>query len=337
MPDDDPETGSPEASPTPPQASADASGSDAFATDAIGNPNPSAVESSELHSIGGVASETGISPDTLRMWERRYGRPVPVRLPSGHRRYTTAQVVWLRRVAEALALGARPRVAVQADASELEELLHRGLRATVESPRVAELLDRAVAFDATALRALLRRSFAEMQCDAFLTELVSPFLVALGRSWADGEIEVRHEHFASEVLSDELRFIRRGMAVPHGAPNLVLATLSGELHALGLQMVALIAQNAGYQPRLLGSDTPVDEIVATASELRSRAVAISVSLSSGGVDTDRDLQELRRQLPEECELLVGGRGARGVRRGPRGVVFLKGLRDLRSWLDKRSA
>lgn len=316
--------------------------SEPFPQEASPMPPPSSAGSeeldpSELHSIGDVAGETGISPDTLRMWERRYGRPVPVRLPSGHRRYTTAQVVWLRRVAEALALGARPRVAVQADARELEELLNRGTRASVESPRVAELLDRVVAFDATALRAALRRSFAEMQCDAFLSELVSPFLVALGRRWADGEIEVRHEHFASEVVSDEMRFIRRGLAVPHDAPNVVLATLSGELHGLGLQMVALVAQNAGFQPRFLGSDTPVDEIVATARELDSMAVAISVSLSSGGIETDRDLQELRRQLPEGCELLVGGRGARGVRRGPRGVVFLGGLRDLRGWFDKRSA
>lgn len=321
MSDDEPEPFPQDASPLPPPSSEEGEH----------------LDPSELHSIGDVAGETGISPDTLRMWERRYGRPVPVRLPSGHRRYTTAQVVWLRRVAEALALGARPRVAVQADARELDELLHRGNRASIESPRIADLLERVVAFDATALRAALRRGFVEMRCEAFLSELVSPFLVALGRRWADGELEVRHEHFASEVVSDEMRFLRRGLEVPQNAPNVVLATLSGELHGLGLQMVALVAQNSGFQPRLLGSDTPVDEIVATALELDSSAVAISVSLSSGGVDTDRDLQELRRQLPDGCDLLVGGRGARGVRRGPRGVVFLGGLSDLRGWFDKHSA
>lgn len=305
------------------------------ATTPTGEPSKAAEarDPSELHSIGDVASETGISPDTLRMWERRYGRPVPVRLPSGHRRYTSDQIVWLRRVAEALAFGARPRVAVQADERELEELLSRNHQSNVESPRVAELLDRAAAFDATSLRSILRRGVAELDCVSFLTDLVSPFLVALGRRWADGEIEVRHEHFASEVLSDELRYIRRGILLPADAPTLVLATLSGELHQLGLQMVALVTQSAGLQPRILGVDTPVDELVATARELNSRGVAISVSLSSGGVETDRDLQELRRQLPEACELLVGGRGARGVRRGPRGVVYLQGLRDLRTWLD----
>ena len=61
-----------------------------------------------LHSIGDVAEATGISVDTVRVWERRYGKPKPVRLPSGHRRYTDAQIRWLRRVAEALAHGNRP-------------------------------------------------------------------------------------------------------------------------------------------------------------------------------------------------------------------------------------
>ena len=35
--------------------------------------------------VGRLAEETGIKPGTLRMWERRYGRPKPERLPSGHR------------------------------------------------------------------------------------------------------------------------------------------------------------------------------------------------------------------------------------------------------------
>ena len=56
----------------------------------------------DLYSIGRAASVVGIAPATLRMWERRYGTPIPVRLPSGHRRYTGDQVRWLKRVTEAM-------------------------------------------------------------------------------------------------------------------------------------------------------------------------------------------------------------------------------------------
>ncbi len=43
-------------------------------------------------SIGAVSQQTGVEPATLRSWERRYGFPVGVRLPSGHRRFTRQQV-----------------------------------------------------------------------------------------------------------------------------------------------------------------------------------------------------------------------------------------------------
>ena len=77
-------------------------------------PNPD-----ELLSIGEVGEATGLSPHTIRVWERRYGRPAAVRLPSGHRRYTQDQVVWLRRIAEALANGHRPGKVLKLEEAEL--------------------------------------------------------------------------------------------------------------------------------------------------------------------------------------------------------------------------
>ena len=49
-------------------------------------------------SIGAVAGQTQLSIATLRAWERRYGFPVPERVPSGHRRYTSQQVEQVREV-----------------------------------------------------------------------------------------------------------------------------------------------------------------------------------------------------------------------------------------------
>jgi len=42
--------------------------------------------------IGDVARRTGVPQATLRVWEQRYGFPVPLRLESGHRRYSVADV-----------------------------------------------------------------------------------------------------------------------------------------------------------------------------------------------------------------------------------------------------
>jgi DICT domain-containing protein len=49
--------------------------------------------------ISDVAEQTGIAAGTIRMWEQRYGFPVPSRTPSGYRRYSADDVDALRRVA----------------------------------------------------------------------------------------------------------------------------------------------------------------------------------------------------------------------------------------------
>src|SRR5713101_1714766 len=52
------------------------------------------------YSIAAVSKLTGVSCHALRVWERRYGFPVPHRSASGHRRYGIDQVLILRRVSE---------------------------------------------------------------------------------------------------------------------------------------------------------------------------------------------------------------------------------------------
>ena len=48
--------------------------------------------------IGEISSRSGVAEGTLRMWESRYGFPVPRRLPSGHRRYSEADLEHVRIV-----------------------------------------------------------------------------------------------------------------------------------------------------------------------------------------------------------------------------------------------
>ena len=81
--------------------------------------------------IGGLSTATGVSADTLRAWESRHGFPAPVRLPSGHRRYTAAQVDQVRQVLDDRKVGmsldaAVARLHVRDDA--VEPSIFAGLR-----------------------------------------------------------------------------------------------------------------------------------------------------------------------------------------------------------------
>ncbi|TAH37376.1 MAG: MerR family transcriptional regulator [Planctomycetota bacterium] len=302
-------------------------------TSSAAEPAPTGGATESHLPIGEVAEATGISTHTIRVWERRYGRPRPTRLPSGQRRYSDAQVRWLRRVAEALARGHRTSAVVPAGDRELEALIASPAGPAAEGAEVAGLLDAVARLDGAGLRAGLRQALERHGPRALLDSVLAPLLVAVGRAWADGRLHVHHEHYCSEVLEDFLRGLRRTLDRGHG-PRIVLAALQDEGHGLGLQMAAVVCVLQEFRPEILGRNTPTAEIVAAAAETRPAAVAVSVSLATGGVETDRHLAELRRALPEPVRLAIGGDGARGVRRGPRGVEYLDGFAAFETWLAR---
>jgi DNA-binding transcriptional MerR regulator/methylmalonyl-CoA mutase cobalamin-binding subunit len=287
-----------------------------------------------LLSIGDLARIAGVSPDTIRVWEKRYGRPEPVRLPSGHRRYTSSEARWLRRVAEALAMGHRPSRIATLEEEDLDALLFPAAENGGRSRDVRRILELVFAFEEKKLRSELRRLLKQYAPRGFLVRVLIPLLDSVGRAWVDGELEIRHEHFLTEILEDILRTMRLSIERPTGGPRIVLATLPGETHGFGLQMAAVVCRLAGLPTRILGVDTPLPEIRATVREARARAVAISVSLATGGVETDRRIRELRAMLPDDVRIVVGGRGARGARRGPRGVDYFQDLETFETWLKK---
>jgi DNA-binding transcriptional MerR regulator len=291
-----------------------------------------AIRNEGLLSIGDLSKGTGITPDAIRSWERRYGRPRPVRRPSGHRRYTYQDLRWLRKVAQALGRGHRASIAVLADDAELESLL--GDASAADEEEIRELLRLVRSFDRVAVLSILGETWSELGPYAVLERWIVPLTAAVGRAWADGELDIRHEHFLTEVLQDYLRGRRVACGLRPGAPTLVLTTLPGERHGLGLQMAALVGTLEGIRARVLGTETPVPEIVQAAREAEALGVAISVSSSTGGVATDRMLSELRGALPDAMPLIVGGGGACGPRRPVRGVLYLASLDELGERLRK---
>ncbi|HMN28091.1 MAG TPA: MerR family transcriptional regulator, partial [Caldilineaceae bacterium] len=56
------------------------------------NPSPDAP----VYNLKAVVRETGLKPDTIRAWERRYGLPEPRRTESGHRLYSLNDINMLK-------------------------------------------------------------------------------------------------------------------------------------------------------------------------------------------------------------------------------------------------
>ena len=287
---------------------------------------PELREGEQLLSIGELAEAGGMSPEQVRMWERRYGRPTAIRLPSGHRRYPESMIPWLRRIGEALSRGHRPHQVLRLSDEDLDKLL---AVPEPEPPASHRALDKVLAalraYDPGALRRWVRELSAESSSLELVRDHLSPLLVRIGEQWRDGLIDVGHEHLPSEVLEDELRQLRQRHPITASRPRVLLATLAGEHHGLGLQMSALVAAARGLRVNVLGTNTPLGEIQAVAGATRADVVGISVSLNSSNLETEQRLRALRDLLSPDVRLVVGGEGVRTLRQGPRGIDRLASI------------
>lgn len=285
-------------------------------------------------SIRVVVNRTGIAADTLRVWERRYGFPRPERRPGGSRVYSEDDIARLLLVNRALAEGYRPGEVVPLSRSELEKIVakptasHVGAASAVPGVVSVDAITSAlVEDDVERVRALLRAGALLHGPKGFVTELAHPLAIRVGELWEAGRMEVRHEHLASALLTTQLRLLLGANEEGPRKPVVVLATLPGEPHALGLDMVAVYLAASLAAPRLLGPDTPPAEVVAAARALSADAVGLSISSAADARAAQKGARAIARELPRGVDLWLGGAGAAAL------DVSGPSVRKIASWAD----
>ncbi|MFT3775019.1 MAG: MerR family transcriptional regulator [Minicystis sp.] len=265
------------------------------------------------YSIRVASRLTSIPAETLRMWERRYGFPAPGRDDSGVRLYTDEDVERLRLVARALKAGYRVGEVIARDRNELESALGASRHLQVEPagqvPNVPSIVGAIARDDVAEIRAALRRAALALGPRSFVADLAGPLCTAVGDAWARGEIAVRQEHVLAEALTSQLRLLLAAYEDTERPPVVALVTLPGELHALGLEMVAVYLAAGGAAPRLIGPDLPPEQIADAARALSADVIGVSVSLSSDARVASRHLRRLLRAAPRRCRIWAGGAGA----------------------------
>ncbi len=278
-------------------------------------PQPSVATAAQLP-IRTVSRLTGLSPDTLRVWERRYGFPKPVRGASGLRLFTDDDLRRLTLVVRALRWGYRPSEVVHKTAQEIEQLLARPLHteadAASEAPHVATIFAALKHDDLQAVTNGLRGAAANFGLKGFVTRVASPLLERVGDAWQRGELQVRHEHFLSELLTSRVRQLAGELESQASGPLVLLTTFPGERHTLGLQLALAYLAAEGTVTRLLGADTPLVDIAAAAQAINADVVGVSLPPTTSAGEALRHTRWLLPRLPVHTEVWLGGSTARAV-------------------------
>lgn len=101
---------------------------------------------------------------------------------------------------------------------------------------------------------------------------------------------------------------------------MLLTTLPGERHALGLLMVEALLWCSATPTLNLGTDVPMDQISSAVNRSGVSTVALSFSSSYPRGPIGADLEELAKRLPTGVDVWIGGVGVKRLRRLPETVV-----------------
>jgi DNA-binding transcriptional MerR regulator len=258
------------------------------------------MDSNGVLRIGELSKRSGVSPELLRAWERRYGLLRPVRSAGGLRLYTPADVERVRVMRQHLAdgLAAAEAAALALRAGVGEAATPMALRPEEVRDDLTDALDR---YDEPRAQAILDRLLAVATVDTLLSEVVLPYLHELGERWLRGDASVAQEHFASSVVRGRLLGLARGWGLGIG-PTAVLACLPGEQHDLGLIAFGLALRARGWRIVYLGSDTPI-ETVEDASRQLDPSLVVLAATSSERVEP---VMTQLRALADRHRLALGG-------------------------------
>lgn len=273
-------------------------------------------------SIGAVEHETGLSQDTLRMWERRYRFPSPDRDTLGERSYPTEQVDKLRLIRHLMDHGHRPGKLVGADLSLLRDMaasLPDGSPRADIPPGSQENLMHFVALckahRVEDLRRELMQHMLRVGMHHFVMGLIAPLTATIGTQWANGNLAVSDEHLYTESVQAVMRSAIAAVPLAGSGmeslprPRIVLGTVTNEPHGLGLLMSEAIFTLEGAHCVSVGVQAPVTQIAAAARAQAADIVALSFSASAAAALVVEALADLRAELPQSVEIWVGGRCA----------------------------
>jgi DNA-binding transcriptional MerR regulator/methylmalonyl-CoA mutase cobalamin-binding subunit len=303
--------------------------------------------SSELrHPIKVVCHRTGLTAHVIRVWGKRYGLVCCQRTDSNRRLYSDAMIERLRLLKELTSCGHRIGQIACLCLDDLRTLHERELPPSDEDsvPRevsatsVEECL--AICFetlrklDAPALIDLLEDArLRHGQCTT-LFRIVAPLMRQVNEAWHRGELRMAHERLGTSVVRDFVALGARNLPRHGEAPEIVIATPTGQVHEVGALLAAAAARGMGWRAIYLGPSLPAAEIAACAQIRKARAVALSLEHPADQPDVLEELRNLRRLLPSTTAMVIGGRVATGYHHALHApdVQLVTGLADFESIL-----
>jgi DNA-binding transcriptional MerR regulator len=268
------------------------------------------IRDEPFFNLKAVIKQTGLKPDTLRAWERRYGLPVPERSAGGHRLYSQHDISTIKWLIARQQEGMSIKHAVQLW-KEIEETGRDPLRspaplATQPSPPLAYpmvqgtisdlrqgWIDACLAYDERASEQILAQAFALYPPEAVCLELLQRAVAEIGARWYQGQVSVQQEHFCSTLAIRRVEALVMAAPPPSRPGRILAACPPREEHVFGLLLLTFLLRRRGWEVVYLGANVPTERLETTVAATRPQlAIVAAQQLHSAAtlLDTAQVLQ-----------------------------------------------
>ncbi len=180
----------------------------------------------------------------------------------------------------------------------------RGPGAAAGKSRLVEAIERGMAKPAAEAtrEALLTRNALDI-----INEDLVPALDVVGQGFEKGTVFLPQLLMAAEAAKAAFAVVKKSMAgsAQESKGRVILATVKGDIHDIGKNIVKVLLENYGYDVIDLGKDVPPETIVETALRENIRLVGLSALMTTTVVNMEETIRQLHEQKPD-CRIVVGG-------------------------------
>lgn len=180
----------------------------------------------------------------------------------------------------------------------------RGPETLAGKSRLVEAIERGMAKPAAEAtrEALLTRNALDI-----INQDLVPALDVVGQGFEKGTVFLPQLLMAAEAAKAAFAVVKESMAgsAQESKGRVILATVKGDIHDIGKNIVKVLLENYGYDVIDLGKDVPPETIVETALRENIRLVGLSALMTTTVVNMEETIRQLHEQKPD-CRIVVGG-------------------------------
>lgn len=269
-----------------------------------------------------VVRETGIKPDTLRAWERRYGVPDPARTSGGHRLYSQRDIDTLKwlvaRQQEGLSISRAVDLWQSLEEENQDPLLampiyvgastHPPVFSAESGDVIADLrqswLAACLEFDERRAEEVVTHALGLFPPETVCMEIMQEGLSEIGDLWYERQATVQQEHFASALAIRRVEALIATAPPPTRPGRVVVACPPNEQHIYGPLVITLLLRRQGWDVLYLGANVPIEQFHETIQTTNPNLVI----LSAQQLATAATLMQTAQALNEmEMSVAYGGR------------------------------